>query len=203
MKKLILLGMLIMVMALPGTTLADIDPPECLGGGIQLNLFRDKETVCAGDTVTYFISASVPDTAIQCCIDAIELSWENPDGVMEDLIGGTSGNPPLDLCPGGSTPVFERTFTTDADDCGEINADAFATGLVQDSEGEGSRSNDDDTIPVTVICPPDCEIDGPDSVCEGATGVEYCSVNPADTYEWAISGDAVIVGPTDGPCVLV
>jgi hypothetical protein len=68
---------------------------------------------------------------------------------------------------------------------------------------EGDCCDECDKI-VDVVPEPECLIDdGPDEVCEGDTGIEYCAVNPADTYEWSISGDGVIVGPTDGPCVLV
>jgi len=49
----------------------------------------------------------------------------------------------------------------------------------------------------------DCVIEGPSSVCQGDTGIQYCSVNTAATYSWSISGDGVIVGPNDQNCVTV
>jgi hypothetical protein len=62
---------------------------------------------------------------------------------------------------------------------------------------------DDCELPVVVIPVPDCTIDGPETVCEGETGIEYCSNDTADSYLWTISGDGSIVGPDDEQCVTV
>jgi hypothetical protein len=59
-------------------------------------------------------------------------------------------------------------------------------------------------LTVDVVPTPDCTINsGPTTVCEDTAGIEYCAPAGADSYSWSIEGNGVIVGPTDGQCVIV
>ncbi len=164
-SKLFFLAGLVAALAIPTSTIADISPADCTGGGIQLVLLRTPTSAHVGQQITYTIYVLVPNTIGQCDVDGITLRWLPPDqypgGTFEDLIGGSSGNPPEDVLVGGTTTSFTRYYNValaDIQPNGNIYAYAEASGLVQDSGGAGSPSNDNDERPVLVVSTPDTSV---------------------------------------------
>ena len=133
-------------------------------------------------------------------------------------------NGPTVVCEGDSdieynTSAIADTYLWSVLGAGTINGSATGTSVlvsptsaagftvqltVCNDNGDGGCCSDCN-LPVTVTEAPDCLINGPDSICDSATEVEFCSdVNDAGSYYWEIiAGDAVIVGDSNQPCVLV
>jgi hypothetical protein len=137
-------------------------------------------------------------------VEAPECEILGPESVCEDAVE-------VEYCSGGLADLF---FWTVSGDGVIVGPDDEPCVLVSPT-GTGSYTVelavcfedplccDDCELVVDVIEIPDCSIEGPESVCEDDTGIEYCSSDTADSYSWDIIGDGVIVGPTDGKCVTV
>ena len=150
-SKLLLLGMLVVTLGVPNLAVAEY-PTDCIGGGIQLKLFRSPTSAHVGDTITYWISAAVDDFPPNCAIDDVTLSWIAPDGTPEVLIGP----PGVDLDPSQETTVFTRTYVVDAADLlpdDTIQASATAEGIVLDGP-PNSNTDDYDEISVLIVSNP-------------------------------------------------
>jgi hypothetical protein len=55
---------------------------------------------------------------------------------------------------------------------------------------------------VEVVEAPECSIEGPDSICDSDTLIQYCCPTEADEYYWSIEGNGEII-EDNGDCVIV
>ncbi|TKJ37115.1 MAG: hypothetical protein CEE38_09455 [Planctomycetes bacterium B3_Pla] len=185
----------------------------------EINLADCEETLVlvAESGTTYFAEGS---GLLRCDTEAAENSVE-PLGFPECDIAGPNAvcedDSLIEYCYDIDDPNVDSLLWTISGD-GEIDGpndlecvDVNPTGpgsytltlLVCYETGNGPCCTECE-LEVEVIEAPDCEIEGPASVCRGDTEIEYCAtVLDADDYLWEISGDGEIVGDNNEPCVLV
>ena len=185
----------------------------------EINLADCEETLVlvAESGTTYFAEGS---GLLRCDTEAAENSVE-PLGFPECDIAGPDavceGDSQVNYCYDIDDPNVDNFLWTISGD-GEIDGpnnlecvDVNPTGpgsytltlLVCYETGNGPCCTECE-LEVEVIEAPNCEIEGPASVCRGDTEIEYCAtVLDADDYLWEISGDGEIVGDNNEPCVLV
>ncbi len=180
-----------------------VDPTAGPGGYlVQLQVCNGAGEECCSECNLEVHVIEAPDCVI-----------EGPESVCEDV-------ELVEYCSGAPADTFLWTVTGDAVPASPDNGPCFVvsptgTGtytveltvcyitLAPAIEPEPTDCCNSCELVVDIIEIPDCSIEGPKPVCEGSTGNVYCSADTADSYEWGISGNGDIIGPTDGPCVTV
>jgi hypothetical protein len=183
--------------------------------GLADSLGPNFQDYSPGDTVCYEITLEAPAAN---AADLVNLSvyFFAPGATIP--IGGVCADPtsggfidtiPL-LEPGDVVVLDCQTYPALEYTVGEVPCDVNgfllayiateyqAVGIPIDQCDEAISVNT-----LTAAATPECLIDGPGEVCDTATGVLHCSFFPADTYSWVVTGDAVVDGPNDLPCVSV
>jgi hypothetical protein len=211
MKKLILLGMLVMMLGLVNSASA-----QCTVAVTDSLSPNGADFECL-DVIEYEVCVAVPAGDEFCTLVDIDVYFFPPDSppagsICDDpagaggiLVGHIDSLAPGEVTCFNSSDNSALAWEITECPCDEPEELIAFSGITYFAEGSELLRCDQEAAENTILPveAPECGIDGPDTVCEGATGIEYCAVNPADTYEWVITGDAVIVGPTDGPCVEV
>jgi len=177
----------------------------------------NETTTIVADMAVTFHAQGVP--ALELCDEKTTINFVEPvDAPVCDVNGPTvvcEGAEEVEYSTSAIADTYSWSVTGDAVTVGPTNGTSVlvsptsAAGFTVELEvcndnGDGGCCSDCN-LPVTVTEAPDCLINGPDSICDSATEVQFCSdVNDAGSYYWEIvSGTAVIVGDNNEPCVLV
>lgn len=109
-------------------TLADPPLCDCNGGGLSLQLFRTPDAGHVGDTITYTVVLSNPQTNNQCPISGITAAITLPNGSTATL------NAPGTLAAGATSGPLTATYTIAVGDLSgsTLAATAQASGILQD-----------------------------------------------------------------------